>query len=422
MRLRSSFGADARKVTWPELFFDLIFVAAVAQVAEPLREHYALAEVARLTPLFVLVWWAWTGHTVFSTRFDSRDGIQRLLTVLQMFAVAAMAANAKDALDSRSSAGFAAAYAAMRFVLVGQYFRARGVPGAAPLATRYLLGHGAAATLWMASAFIPAPGRFVVWAIAFLIDLATPWLAIRHSVSIPPDEAHLPERFGLFMLILLGDAVISVMQGMESQETWTPEAALSAFLGMAILFMLSWWYFDGSAGAAEQPVRTRAQAVRFHVWSYAHLPLYLATIVTGVGLRRIVTAASRATLDGGEILILTGALSLAMAAVTTIGATSAGRQRDVRWWPHATLMLLTLLSGFGGVSSPVILVLVASAACVGQLAVSLESSPFARCEAVARRGDGRHRAIDDVTSTRCLSPTTSPPRNSSSSRTATPRF
>jgi hypothetical protein len=202
LRVRST-GEAGRKVTWLELFFDLIFVAAVAQVAEPLRDHYSAIGLVRFTPLFVLIWWAWTGHTVFSTRFDTDDVIQRGLTLVQMFAVAAMAANAKDALDSRSSAGFAAAYAAVRFILVAQYFRARHVPDARPLATRYLVGHGSAALLWLMSAFVPAPERFWIWGIAFAIDLGTPWLAVRHSVKIPPDAAHLPERFGLFTLILL---------------------------------------------------------------------------------------------------------------------------------------------------------------------------------------------------------------------------
>src|SRR5262249_48835943 len=122
-----SMREPGRKVTWLELFFDLIFVAAVAQVAEPLRHDYSLAELARFPPLFILIWWAWTGHTVFSTRFDTDDGAQRALTFLQIFAVAAMAANAKDALDSRSSAGFAAAYAVVRLILVAQYVRARRV-------------------------------------------------------------------------------------------------------------------------------------------------------------------------------------------------------------------------------------------------------------------------------------------------------
>jgi len=156
LRLRST-GDGNRRVTWLELFFDLIFVAAVAQVAAPLHDAYTLAGLVRFTPLFALIWWAWTGHSVFSTRFDTDDVVQRALTLVQMFAVAAMAANAKDALDSRASAGFAAAYAAVRFVLVAQYFRARHVPGARPLTMRYLLGHGTAAVLWLASAFVPRP-------------------------------------------------------------------------------------------------------------------------------------------------------------------------------------------------------------------------------------------------------------------------
>src|SRR5215471_19588908 len=126
LRVRST-GETARKVTWLELFFDLIFVAAVAQVAEPLRHEYSLVGLVRFTPLFILIWWAWTGHTVFSTRFDTDDLVQRALTLVQMFVVAVMAANARDALDSRSSAGFAAAYAGVRFILVAQYLRARHV-------------------------------------------------------------------------------------------------------------------------------------------------------------------------------------------------------------------------------------------------------------------------------------------------------
>ena len=73
-----------------------------------------------------------------------------------MFAVAAMAANAKDALDGGISAGFAAAWA-VRFILVAQYFRARQVPDARPLATRYLVGHGSAALLWLTSALVQTP-------------------------------------------------------------------------------------------------------------------------------------------------------------------------------------------------------------------------------------------------------------------------
>ena len=374
LRLRSFAGDSGRKATWLELFFDLIFVAAVSQVAEPLREHYSVVELLRITPLFALIWWAWTGHAVFSTRFDTDDVIQRGLTFVQMFAVAVMAANAKDALDSRSSAGFAAAYAAVRFVLVTQYFRARHVPEARPLTTRYLVGHGTAAIVWLASALVPAPERFWLWGLAFAIDLGTPWLAVPHSVKVPPDAAHLPERFGLFTLILLGESVVAVMHGIESQEDWSPAAAASAFLGMGILFLFWWWYFDGVSGASEQPVRTKREAIRFHIWSYAHFPLYLGIVIAGVGVQRIVTAASRATLTTAESTILVGATAAAMLAMTAIGAASPGRRRPTsfRVVQNVGLAAATLAIGMvGHLESPLVLIVLIATLCLAQLGVAL---------------------------------------------------
>jgi low temperature requirement protein LtrA len=377
LRIRST-GEAGRKVTWLELFFDLIFVAAVAQVADPLRDHYSVIGLVRFAPLFALIWWAWTGHTVFSTRFDSDDVIQRGLTLVQMFAVAAMAANAKDALDSRSSAGFAAAYAGVRFILVAQYFRARRVPDARSLATRYLVGHGGAALLWLTSAFVPAPERFWLWGVAFALDLGTPWLALRHSVKIPPDAAHLPERFGLFTLILLGESVVAVMRGMESQEDWTPSAATSAFLGMGISFLIWWWYFDGASGGSEQPVRTRRDALRFHVWTYSHFPLYLGIVILGAGIQRIVTAASRGTLTTTEGVILTGAAAVVMVAMSAIGTASAGRRLRISSATSRSmaLTLAMLVVGFtvSGFGSPVAMVVVIASLSLGQLAVALSGT------------------------------------------------
>jgi low temperature requirement protein LtrA len=310
-----------RRVTWLELFFDLVFVAAVAQVASPLREDYSFAGLLRFAILFILIWWAWTGHAVFSTRFDADDAVQRGLTLVQMFVVAVMAANASDALDSRSSAGFAAAYAVLRFMLVFQYYRARRVSEARALATAYLVGHGIAAGLWLASALAPAPERYWIWALAFAIDLGTPWAAVHHSIRVPPDAAHLPERFGLFTLILLGESVIAVMHGIEHQEHWSVPAASSAFTGMAIAFFIWWCYFDRAAATSARSVRTRRDAIRLHIWSYAHLPLYLGLVVAFVGIQLVVSVAPAPALAPWQVGILGGALALALLSLTVVATT-----------------------------------------------------------------------------------------------------
>jgi low temperature requirement protein LtrA len=360
-RLWPAESASSRRVTWLELFFDLIFVAAVAQVDAPLSANYSLAGVLRFLAFFVLIWWAWAGHTLYSTRFDTDDLVQRLLTLIQMFTVAAMAANAKDAFDSRYSAGFAAAYAAMRLILVLQYLRARHLPESRQLTTHYAIGFGLAAVVWVVSALIDPPIRYWLWSLALAIDLGTPFLAMHHSRRIPPDAAHLPERFGLFTIILLGESIVAVMHGMESQDSWSPAAALSAFQGMGLAFCFWWWYFDGAAGAAERPIRTRRQAMLFHVWNYTHWPLYIGIALAAVGVKHVVALAPGSPLHPMEAWILCGSVALTMASLTVIGMTSEASQHcsclQVQLLPHACLAMLVLLLGLvGHLVPPVLLV------------------------------------------------------------------
>jgi low temperature requirement protein LtrA len=377
LQLRYVAGAPARKVTWLELFFDLIFVAAVAQVGEPLREDFTLAGIVRFGMLFVLIWWAWIGNSVFATRFDTDDWLQRALTFVQMFAVAAMAANASDALDSHESAGFAAAYAAMRLILVAHYARARQIDHARPLANRYLAGHGLAAALWLLSAFVPAPARFAVWALALAIDLGTPWMAVAHSARIPPDPAHLPERFGLFTIILLGESVIAVMHGMKGEEDWSVAPAMTAILGMGIAFIVWSWYFDGGNVVAERHLHSHEDAVRFHVWSYAHLPLYLGIAVAAAGVERMVHFAAGEHPPHGDGLILSLALAIVMLSMVVILASSPhGTWSRGRFATQIAIAAAAVASGLAeSVLSPAILVLLFAVLCALQVALSQRAEP-----------------------------------------------
>jgi low temperature requirement protein LtrA len=324
--LRSERGLEeGRRVTWLELFFDLVFVAAVAQAGTHLRDDYSTAGLLRFSLLFVPIWWAWLGHTTFSTRFDTDDAVQRALTALQLFLVAVMAINATGALDSRDAAGFAAAYSVLRFVLAGQFFRARRVRRARPLTTRYAVSCGAAAALWLGSAFVDAPARFFVWALALVIDVGTPLLSTRHLVNVPHDAAHLPERYGLFSIILIGESMAAVMAGMGHQEYWSVRAASAALGGIGMVFAIWWIYFDGVDATAHRMVRSMADARRFHVWSYIHLPLYLGIAVMGVGLERVIETATEAPLPSGEALILGGAVFSVTVSLAIIGLTRRGR-------------------------------------------------------------------------------------------------
>src|SRR5262249_48761899 len=202
-----------------------------------------------------------------------------------------------------------------------------------------------------------------------------PFLAVHHAARIPPDAAHLPERFGLFTIILLGESVIAVMHGMESQEYWSVSAALSAFLGMGIAFCFWWWYFDGAKATAERPIQSKEDSLLFHIWSYAHLPLYLGIAIVAVGIKHIISLAPGTYLHSSEAWILCTATALAMFALATIGATSESAQRN----PHLVSDLLqhyliagvALLGGaWGNQVSPVFLVSGLASLCFLQVVLS----------------------------------------------------
>jgi low temperature requirement protein LtrA len=348
-RLWPAHPAKERRVTWMELFFDLIFVAAVAQVGKPLSADYSLPGLLRYSFLFVLIWLAWSGHTLYSTRFDTDDLVQRLLILVQSFIAAVMAANAKDALDSTDAAGFGAAYAGMRIVLALQYLRARRVRETRPLTTRYAIGFGCAAVIWIASALAPVPERYWLWIAALAVDFSVPWLAAKHSVNYPPDAAHFPERFGLFTIILIGEFVAAVMHGIESQETWPVAAAFTAFSSMAFAFALWWWYFDGAQSSAERHIRTKRQAALFQVWNYAHLPLFLGIGVAGAGFEHAIALRAGETLHHSAAAILCTAVAVLMLALMTIGATSEAVQKrralTKHLWPQCVALALVVLLG-----------------------------------------------------------------------------
>jgi low temperature requirement protein LtrA len=144
------------------------------------------------------------------------------------------------------------------------------------------------------------------------------------------------------------------MHGMKSQEDWSVAAASSAFSGMAFLFLVWWWYFDVAAAASERFVRSRRDALRFHVWSYAHFPFYLGLVVTGVGVQRIVTAAARWTLSGHEALLMTSAAAVLMIAMAAITGTFTQRERAVsRAVPVLAVSALAIGLGVFAALSPI---------------------------------------------------------------------
>jgi len=310
-------GAAGRRPTWLEGFYDLVFAFAVTQLAARLERDASALEVAGFVFLFISVWWAWVGTTVYFDRFDRGQRWLRFAVGAQLLAVAALAVHVGDALES-GSRDFALAYALIRLPLVGLYWdvghRERGYRRA--IARHYALGFGAAAVIWLGSAVAPVPARFALWAVAMVVDYATPLTARRLQAQVQLDPSHLPERFGLFTLIVLGES-IAASAGSLAGRRWDLPAAVGGALGIAAAFGVWWSYFDHLERAPVRRTRLAGQ-----VWFYSHLPFLMAMTALAVGIRELIGGS-----EGGRATAAAAAV-LTMVFVATIRLTALEAPRE----------------------------------------------------------------------------------------------
>lgn len=305
---------EERHATWLELFYDLVFVVAVSQLAHNLKEDISLSGLLGFVFLFIPIWWSWIGTTFYANRFDSDDIIHRLLVGVQMLTAAAMAVNIHHGLGE-SSPGFAFAYALGRAVLVVEYIRAgRHIPLARPLTTRYAIGFAIASFLWLISALFPIPWRFALWGLGIIIDFATPLTARKFQLGLPPHASHLPERFGLFTIIVLGEAIIAVVNGV-SQQKWDVLTVISAIFGLIIAFSWWWVYFDNLGGTPIETARTQGKVGTANIWLYTHLPLVIGIAATGVGVEKILLSQPTVALPDNQRWLICGSVALCSFAV-----------------------------------------------------------------------------------------------------------
>jgi low temperature requirement protein LtrA len=282
-RLRTPREGEERHATWLELFYDLVVVAAVSQVTHALSEDHSALGMLVFAGLFIPVFWVWAGHTVYATRFDTDDLVYRLLTFLQMFAVVGMAVGTHHAAAGRTRA-FSLAYLGARVILLALLARAgRHVPAARPFIGTYLWGFGAGAALWALSIVLPAPQRYVLWGASLALELAVPWQVWRSmhpSAAVSP--SHIPERFGLFTIIVLGESISAVVRGLAGRHWEAPAVVVSA-LGFGIGVCVWWIYFRHLERAIGRVKMGSGQP-----YMYSHIPLVAGIVVMGIGIEHAI--------------------------------------------------------------------------------------------------------------------------------------
>jgi low temperature requirement protein LtrA len=355
--LRTNEDGGERRATWTELFFDLVFVAAVSRTSQILADDPSRVGARWFVFLFVAITWSWTNFVMYTERFDTDDVPHRLTKAAAMVAVAGVAYAAPEAMGE-GSVEFALAYVAMRVVLIALYARAwRHVREVRSATAVYLLGFSLGAACWAVSVFVHGDGRTALWVIGLALEMATPWLGWTRLGEAAAETNHLEERAGQFTLIVLGEAVIRSVDGLDGVE-WNRTVWLTALAAAVVIASIWWLTFDF--------VETVPPGFRALVALCGHIPTYTAIAALGVGFELAFRHVEETVLFREGRWILCAAAAVYLLGITCIAIAAGRGLRAVAVHPMTARVLLGV-GAFGTSLSPAAVVAVVAAALVAEV-------------------------------------------------------
>ncbi|MBA3768899.1 MAG: low temperature requirement protein A [Blastocatellia bacterium] len=312
--LTLSSNEGERHASWLELFFDLVFVLAVAKVAAILARESDLYGFLKFVALFVPVWWAWVGYTFYADRFESDKIEFRVMMFAAMLAVAVWALTLGGAFTLAGDPAFVGSYVAVLGILILLYIAtAIHVPLARPLAARFIFAFGTTVALMLVSLLFEPPVRYWLWLAALLIALVSPFLNLRQTRTIPFDLTHIPERFGLFTIIVLGEAVVATANGVAGAP-WNFTTGIVAVLGFAMAACIWWINFEF---VEDDAIKSPKIGPRF-VYLYGHFFTVASIVAIGIGVEHSIKEAAQNHLRPSTLVLLGGGVAVYLAAITIV--------------------------------------------------------------------------------------------------------
>ncbi|MGW1315410.1 low temperature requirement protein A [Streptomyces sp. NPDC002426] len=278
-------GEEHRTATALELFFDLCFVAAVAQASAAFEHELAEGNVGHAVlgyaMVFFAIWWAWMNFTWFASAYDTDDVPYRLLTLVQITGALVVAAGAAEALRHEDFTVITWGYVVMRLAMVTQWLRAaRSDPERRRSCLRYAAGILVVQAGWVARLALPEDWGLPAFAVLVLAEIAVPvWAENAAMTTWHPH--HIAERYGLFTLIVLGETMTAATAAVRTAldgETTPGDIAALVVGGVLTVFALWWLYFAQNAPRRLTSLRSAI------LWGYGHYAVFASAAAVGAGL------------------------------------------------------------------------------------------------------------------------------------------
>jgi low temperature requirement protein LtrA len=322
--LRERSPHQHHRVTYVELFFDLVFVFAITQISHTLRAHFSVLGVLQVSILMLAVWWVWVFMSWVTNWLDPERTPVRVMLFVMMIAGLALSTSIPKAFDSRGLA-FALAFV---FMQVGRsVFFIFAVPkseaGHRNNFLRIAIWLSVSGVFWIAGGLADSETRVLLWLVALAIEYSGPAMRFRTpglgATSLDDWEVeggHMAERCALFIIIALGESVV-VTGATFSEATWAAPT-IAAFIVALLGSIAMWWiYFHIGAEAGAEHISNAEDTGRLArlAYTYLHLPIVAGIVVCAVGDEMLLAhpaghAGTKEMLSmiGGPLLYLAGVI------------------------------------------------------------------------------------------------------------------
>ena len=298
---------QTERVSPLELFFDLVFVLALTQCTALMADEPTWTGLGKALLILALLWWSWSGYVWLTGTVDPEEGAARLVIFAAMAAFLVVALCVPEAFDDAALL-FACAYAAVRAAHLALYALAsRDDPQLRRSVSLLAMSSAVGVGLIVAAAFADGALQAALWMVAIAFDYGGPFFFGVEGWRIFP--RHFAERFGLIVIIALGESIVAIGAGVDGDVDAGMVAA--AVLGIAVASALWWLYFDVVALVAERrlsaadPGREQNSLAR-DSYAYLHLPMVAGIVLVALGMKKTIGDVSEPLKEVPAIAMLGG--------------------------------------------------------------------------------------------------------------------
>lgn len=290
--LRARSPSGHHRVTFVELFFDLVFVFAITQISHTLLAHFTPLGILQTSILMFAVWWVWVFTSWITNWLDPDKTPVRVMLFGLMVAGLLLSTSIPKAFESRGLV-FAIAYVAMQVGRTAFFLVTLPKSEVADYRNflRILIWLSTSGVFWIAGGFADGEWRLGLWLVALLIEYSgpamrfwTPALGATPLQDWTVEGGHMAERAALFIIIALGESIV-VTGATFSQASWTA-SSVAAFVVAMLGSIAMWWiYFHIGAEAGSENISHAKDPGRLArlAYTYLHLPIVAGIIVSAVG-------------------------------------------------------------------------------------------------------------------------------------------